>query len=280
MSEGQSPSTAPSPPSSSASSEKGDTPSSSSSSRSPSMPLSSNEHSHANHIPRGNLRRSSPISPQSPLSPALMTPTDEYPPNVDISNLSQDFDMASMFLSYPGLLGCEEPSYSALLKDSQHTESLFNMHYDSHCGCLHESSCYNVVLELSLRLRKAADILAHSSSHHIGTPCTLNQRVSQLDMLATSVFYFNALFFLLTLIACRNALSNMPSPDYLASNFSQQNARMRPMRLHPAYRQLPSHTIPTQSLQNLCSWDVSNISSPPASTDDSFMSWDPLPRRS
>ncbi|KAJ7464616.1 hypothetical protein FB451DRAFT_442583 [Mycena latifolia] len=51
------------------------------------------------------------------------------------------------------------------------------------CGCLNEAACYNVVLELSLRLRKAADVLARSPSHSANSSCALNAYILELDAL-------------------------------------------------------------------------------------------------
>ncbi|KAJ7640770.1 hypothetical protein DFH06DRAFT_621865 [Mycena polygramma] len=51
------------------------------------------------------------------------------------------------------------------------------------CGCLNETVCYNVVLELSARLRRAAEVLARSPSH-ANHSCGLNERISALDTLA------------------------------------------------------------------------------------------------
>ncbi|KAF7309034.1 hypothetical protein MKEN_01104800 [Mycena kentingensis (nom. inval.)] len=55
------------------------------------------------------------------------------------------------------------------------------------CGCLNEASCYNVVLDLSLRLRKAADVLARSPSHTNPSECALNTHISDLDMFAKNM---------------------------------------------------------------------------------------------
>ncbi|KAJ7622897.1 hypothetical protein DFH06DRAFT_760176 [Mycena polygramma] len=52
------------------------------------------------------------------------------------------------------------------------------------CGCMTESACYNTVLELSLRLRKAADVLARSPSHSSHSDCPLNNHISDLDSFA------------------------------------------------------------------------------------------------
>jgi hypothetical protein len=120
-----------------------------------------------------------------------MTPTDEFSQShvaiVGQSEVPQDFDLTSMFLSYPGLMGCEDASYAQLAKDGQREQLCFTKQQGGHCGCLHESTSYNVVLELSLRLRKAADVLARSASHHMGSNCLLNQHIIDLDTFATCV---------------------------------------------------------------------------------------------
>lgn len=55
---------------------------------------------------------------------------------------------------------------------------------NGHCGCLNDSMFYGVVLELSMRLRKAAEGLQHHNSHRTGSQCTLTQRVLELDKFA------------------------------------------------------------------------------------------------
>ncbi|KAJ7099874.1 hypothetical protein C8R43DRAFT_854717, partial [Mycena crocata] len=52
------------------------------------------------------------------------------------------------------------------------------------CNCLNDSTCYSAVLELSLRLRKAADVLARSPSHLNNPDCALNTHISNLDSFA------------------------------------------------------------------------------------------------
>jgi hypothetical protein len=127
-----------------------------------------------------------------------MTPTDEYARTqaliVGGQPLTGEFDFASIFMSYPGLIGCGDSLPHEALGGDPITDHLDNTciskhHYHTsasgHCGCLTEGSSYNVVLELSLRLRKAADILGRSAYHSLGSNCALNQRVIELDALAT-----------------------------------------------------------------------------------------------
>ncbi|KAJ7203948.1 hypothetical protein B0H12DRAFT_474374 [Mycena haematopus] len=78
------------------------------------------------------------------------------------------------------------------------------------CSCLNEASCYNAVLELSLRLRKAADVLARSPSHSSHPDCALNTHISELDNFA------------------KNSLLDIPSYDSSsASGFSRGSSSGR-----------------------------------------------------
>lgn len=54
-----------------------------------------------------------------------------------------------------------------------------------HCGCLQDPANYQIMLELSLRLRKASDVLGQSPTHRLGEGCCqLHQRILELDLLA------------------------------------------------------------------------------------------------
>ena len=50
-----------------------------------------------------------------------------------------------------------------------------------HCGCANETNSYVVLLELSLRLRKASEIVGHHSNHPSGSTCVLNHKIAELD---------------------------------------------------------------------------------------------------
>ncbi|KAF8664368.1 hypothetical protein AX16_000740 [Volvariella volvacea WC 439] len=214
-------------------------------------------------------------SPQSTPSPSTMTPTEEYPhPQVAIAGhpeMAQEYDLTSMFLTYPGLMGCDDSPYGNLAKDGQSHDSCFIKPQSGHCGCLHEPSSYNVVLELSLRLRKAADVLARSASHHMGANCLLNQRIADLDTFATNA---------LGNIATPPEELSAPLPTQERSQSTIPGNMAHPAHYNPAAcRQLPGTTISPQSLHGMRSWDLMPaVSSSPVSCDDSFMSWEP-PRR-
>jgi len=50
-----------------------------------------------------------------------------------------------------------------------------------HCGCANETNSYIILLELSLRLRKASEVVGHHFRHFSGSTCGLNQRITELD---------------------------------------------------------------------------------------------------
>jgi hypothetical protein len=151
-----------------------------------------------------NTYHSAP-SPISDLSSTVATPTDEFPacsPIIagDQHGFASDFDFSSMFMSYPDLISYNEgfshterprprlPTISI----PQYNKPCATAHQsapeeDKHCGCLNEPSSYSAVLELSLRLRRAADHLSRSGNHRMGARCQLHQRVTELDTFATYV---------------------------------------------------------------------------------------------
>ncbi|KAJ7509829.1 hypothetical protein B0H11DRAFT_1846940 [Mycena galericulata] len=55
------------------------------------------------------------------------------------------------------------------------------------CGCLREPACYSAVLDLSLRLRKATEVLARSPRHSSNFDCTLNNQIVELDTFTKDV---------------------------------------------------------------------------------------------
>lgn len=142
----------------------------------------------------------SPPSPFRSLPTALSTPVDKPSSSYagiveDQQPCTTDFDFASIFMTYPDLI-------SSCGKGGHHTSQHHAPHHakadpaghyvafqseGEQCGCLNESLSYQAVLELSLRLRKAADLLSRSAYHHMGTQCTLNKRISDLDVFAAYV---------------------------------------------------------------------------------------------
>ncbi|KAG1742825.1 hypothetical protein EDB19DRAFT_1633634 [Suillus lakei] len=220
---------------------------------------------------------SSVSSPLSTPSPSIMTPTDEYAQTQALiageQPLTGEFDFASMFMSYPGLIGCEDSlGHNAIvdhLDDTSRSKHRYDTSAHGHCGCLTEGSSYNVVLELSLRLRKAADILTRSAYHHLGSSnCALNHRIMELDALATTT------------------LGNITTPP---NDINQTSPQQRPLShkfILPSSsfgtasgRTMPASTVSPQTLQGIRSWDImSSVSDSSSVCEDSFMSWEPSRR--
>ncbi|KAJ7117600.1 hypothetical protein C8R44DRAFT_673971 [Mycena epipterygia] len=102
-----------------------------------------------------------------PSSPRYRSPG--FPPSfhaqAPIRSPSYDTELESLLAAYAGL-----------------TDHMY-IRRGGHCGCLNEAACYTTVLELSLRLRKAADVLARSPSHSNNSTCALNAQIAELDML-------------------------------------------------------------------------------------------------
>jgi len=163
---------------------------------------------HPNQAQMRSLYHTAP-SPASDISSALATPTDEVsacaPAIVGDQHASaNDFDFSSMFTSYPDLISysegfshAERPPRPRLhpVTIPQYNKTCLTAHQsnspdeDRHCGCLNEPSSYSAVLELSLRLRRAADYLSRSENHRMGARCMLHQRVAELDTFATYVSF-------------------------------------------------------------------------------------------
>jgi hypothetical protein len=144
-------------------------------------------------------------SPLSAPSSTVMTPTnDAQPPAVDVigdpHDVSRNFDLESILMTYPGMPRYDQdiqdfleglpPPYHPNEKSKESFPTKQHLHpaTEAHCGCLHETSSYTAVLELSLRLRKASEILSRSANHGVlGSSCFLNRRIGDLDAIVTYV---------------------------------------------------------------------------------------------
>ncbi|KAF9033293.1 hypothetical protein BDZ89DRAFT_1131080 [Hymenopellis radicata] len=183
-------------------------------------------------------------SPLSSPSPTL-TPVDEYGrPPIKINTGSpsdglQELDLASMFLSYPGLMSEEVlPS-----------QPPFHKQHNTHCGCLHETSSYGALLELSMRLRKAADALAKSPSHRSGADSS-SPLVFPLKLRSTS----------LGNIVC--------PPDNLSGGPSHPDVYSIPGR----HAMVPA-TVTPLALHHMSQWG--GYLSEASTTNDPLMNWEP-----
>ncbi|KAF9643795.1 hypothetical protein BDM02DRAFT_3122929 [Thelephora ganbajun] len=92
-----------------------------------------------------------------------------------------------------------------------------------HCGCANETNSYIVLLELSLRLRKASEVVGHHFKHFSGSTCGLNQRITDLDKFISHV-----------LAACN------PPPGFYPSTMSPQHHHALP---HGSHSHSTSHSV-------------------------------------
>ncbi|KAJ7117633.1 hypothetical protein C8R44DRAFT_791175 [Mycena epipterygia] len=173
-------------------------------------------------IPSWLFPTSSDLVPHvSPGTPGYMQPVPPSPRPSD--------SLASILNAYAGL-----------------TDHMF-IRRGGNCGCLNETACYSVVLELSLRLRRAADVLARSPSHTSNFDCCLNARIADLDTFA------------------KNLLLDAPNYDSSLASGLIPGHRLGSGRAHSPH----SSTIfdPSYVDSSGSGWDMS--------ASDSFMSWGP-----
>lgn len=92
-----------------------------------------------------------------------------------------------------------------------------------HCGCASETNSYIILLELSLRLRKASEVVGHHFKHFSGSTCILNQRIAEFDKFISHV-----------LTACT------PPPGFYPSPVSPQHHHALP---HASHHHSISHSV-------------------------------------
>ena len=98
--------------------------------------------------------------------------------------LNSDYDLSSLFGCSGQKTGLEDSFFSEIWDRLQVPPggTCESARAGEHCGCLNDPATYNAILELSLRLRKAADILGRSTHHAPGTSnCLINQNIVELD---------------------------------------------------------------------------------------------------
>ncbi|KAK0241493.1 hypothetical protein EDD85DRAFT_819124 [Armillaria nabsnona] len=195
----------------------------------------------------------SPISTPSPIA----TPIDEFSCSPVAIGSSDGLDLVSMFMSYPDMIPTDDALARQNLDHLQKTNS-------GHCGCLHEGANYRALLELSLRLRKAADVLARSPRHHLGSNCSLQRRVSELDAHASSS---------LGDVSCPpddtdTAVNGCDQPRH---SFGTHTNIYDPMTVQAA---IPPSAIAPLALHDMRPWD-SFVSDMHMAVDDPMMNWEP-----
>ncbi|KAH9948548.1 hypothetical protein B0H21DRAFT_777789 [Amylocystis lapponica] len=219
-------------------------------------------------VPDSNI--SSSLSPMNIQYPLSLSPLDTQLPSSiwEHPGSEPDYNPSTLFSS------CQAQTVQ-MGSDSGFFDDIFGnfVGYDGdcnnnriadHCGCLNDPASYNVVLELSLRLRKAAELLGQSS-RHVSCPstCILNQSIAELDRFATV------------------ALGNTSTPPHEVSPYSHHALPTLPFitpSCELSYN--PSRSSDTQnSLFTMRSTDSSdgNIHPgyPTPPWNDPFMSWVP-----
>ncbi|KAF7342943.1 hypothetical protein MVEN_01724300 [Mycena venus] len=177
----------------------------------------------------------SPPSSEGPSTPNLSARTCS-----SSSPSTPSFPFPSPPSGQSSLPSYEKDSVEALLSMYAGLSEQMYIRRDSTCGCLTETACYSVVLELSARLRGVAEILARSPGHTNNSTCGLNTRISALDTLAKDSLLGHSLG---SGLGCGN-------PTISPSVFDQLYANDQPF-----------------------SWDMDDI--PGYNLNDNMMSWVP-----
>ncbi|KAJ6519151.1 hypothetical protein C8R45DRAFT_851828 [Mycena sanguinolenta] len=194
------------------------------------------------------------LSAMSPPHSGIATPpssTGWSSPSPGYNSSGQNLYLPSGMGTQQSALGYSRPSDSlaSLMAAYADLTGHMSIRRGGHCSCLNEASCYNAVLELSLRLRKAADVLARSPSHSSHSDCALNTHISELDNFA------------------KNSLLDIPNYDSsLASGFSRGSSSGR--------------VDPPSSPPNIFDQSYAENNNPVWNLGDSdnFMSWMPAQR--
>ncbi|KAE9411428.1 hypothetical protein BT96DRAFT_912009 [Gymnopus androsaceus JB14] len=185
------------------------------------------------------------VSPSSSPSPA--TPSSEHSlPHIVINDGSTELtsmDLGSIFAHDTHFTGYEDNVGFGSLP----TKPPYAM---PPCNCLLDASNYQTMLELSLRIRRAAGVLGQAPHHRAGGYCPLNQALSDFDTLTT------------------DTLSSVDSP-HLCYN---QTSALSPSLPTTLYGSGHSASRMNSWLSGAVTGDASNT------INDSFMSWDPSRR--
>ncbi|KAE9391535.1 hypothetical protein BT96DRAFT_1001255 [Gymnopus androsaceus JB14] len=147
-----------------------------------------------------NIYISHPSSPASSLGDlsafqALISPSmraSSIPPsNVGINDASAgteltDSELSSILGQNPLSIGFSENNVEMHNRLNTISATNSSQHNDMQpCNCIEEASNYQTMLELSLRLRKAAGILKQYPLHQAGRYCLLHQTLVELDTITT-----------------------------------------------------------------------------------------------
>ncbi|KIY46763.1 hypothetical protein FISHEDRAFT_75290 [Fistulina hepatica ATCC 64428] len=192
-----------------------------------------------------------------PLTPISLSP-DGFPKfHVTISQASpcesegyQDCDLPTFPRS--------SPTFSTgLLSPTKELESRNCANASDDCSCVQDQPAYISLLELSVRLRKAAEVLSGSHIHSTGEICSLTRRIAELDFLLTEK---------LSKGTCAEISTSVIPQHYAAPSVSggghSQDYTFLTTSLANSYR-------PPRNLMNINSQIVPVL-------DDPLMSWNPV----
>ncbi|TEB38210.1 hypothetical protein FA13DRAFT_1725858 [Coprinellus micaceus] len=217
------------------------------------------------HTPVESLPHAQPPnfshSTQSPSSsPLVSTPVDEYARQANTIS-SGEYDFANMLLSYQPNYSTQD-EFGGSSKDSgDGYHHLAAQSDQTYCGCAEESPTYSVLLELSVRLRRAADLMSRNPTHICaGNCCSLHRQVSDLDSYLSSL--------LGGLTPAGHSLANdipsaLPPSNTQSGNAAYGQSYQQQAPLHSSHHVTPSNNSSVSPLiHTVQSWDLSG-SRPP-----------------
>ncbi|KAE9386914.1 hypothetical protein BT96DRAFT_927882 [Gymnopus androsaceus JB14] len=151
-------------------------------------------------------------------------------------------DMSSILSQSPNSIGFEDS-----VEMHHHLNTISSTNSSQHnamqpCDCIQDASNYQIMLELSLRLRRAAQIMGQYPLHHAGRYCLLHQALVEFDTLTAET------------------LSSVDPPHRRTPSYNQSPALSSSLPTAP-------HASGAHSTSHVDSW----IS---GSGEDSLMSWE------
>ncbi|KAI0342114.1 hypothetical protein BDW22DRAFT_1429612 [Trametopsis cervina] len=205
----------------------------------------------------------SPVDPPSPLglSPGDATGDSGY----DFTSL-----LSSVYTDGTGMDNNFDNILEGLIRQDQlalsNPDPCHIHHERGHCGCLSDATSYSVVLELSLRLRRAAEVLSRDAKHRTASMCSLHQRITDLDRRASEAL----------------ANVNTTTPTFTSYAPPHHSTFATPLQNPSGRAANIGATISPHSLHGgVRPWDFkASASYPSPPCEDTFMSWDPSRRSS
>lgn len=146
--------------------------------------LSTSSSTEGRYSPNASGFSVSPLSSPSPV--AATPPSDNGLSHVTINDGSGELtgmDLSSIFAQGPPFTGYEDNANAHGQYGNNVAATKSPCYAVQPCNCLLDASNYQTMLELSLRLRRAAGVLEQFPLHKAGGYCHLQQSLSELDSL-------------------------------------------------------------------------------------------------